>query len=424
MKDFIRFFKSLLAAGAFLLAVLPMQTHAVSGDRFDIYGLIDVQGVFHRDAQTSWLRQGAQATRYGAGDNGLQLASAGVGIDYQLNRDWHFSASAIAYPEPQSELALTEAFFHYKPAPQGAWRQQWRLGAFHLPLSLENTGPLWSTEYTLTPSVINTWVGEELRGLGAEWRWQWLGRQLQSPWDIDLFAAVYGFNDPAGAMLAWRGWGSHDRIAGLGSEYPITPIPIIMGGELSAQEQYYDPFVETDERPGFYLGGKASWQKQWHLDYAYYDNQADPNTVEAGQYGWRTRFHHIGMQWQADSTGLLADSKLLAQWMEGDTEMGARAIMAGFRARYIMLVKSWQRVDVAIRWEDFSTSDRDNTPMDTNIENGESATVSVARWWKGGFKTSLEFKRWKSTRPGRHYIPGQLTTVDTDQLVVSLRYYY
>ena len=61
MKDFNHFFKSLLAAGAFLLAVLPMQTHAVSGDRFDIYGLIDVQGVFHRDAQTSWLRQGAQA---------------------------------------------------------------------------------------------------------------------------------------------------------------------------------------------------------------------------------------------------------------------------------------------------------------------------------------------------------------------------
>lgn len=390
-----------------------------SNQRLSVQALVDLQWVNNRDAQGSWLKRGAQATRYADGDNGLQLAQAGVAAQYRINPAWHINSSLIYYPSPEAEFALTEAFAHYKPAPNGLWVQQFRLGAFHLPISLENDGLLWSAEHTLTPSVINSWVGEELRGMGAEWRWQLPGKHRQSSWDFDIYAALYGFNDTAGAMLAWRGWAGHDRLSGLASDYPITPIPIIATGELTEQEARYKPYVEVDERPGFYLGANTQFSKTLQLEYFYYDNQAQTEAIEDGQYGWRTRFHHIASQWDITS-----NTQLKAQWIEGDTAMGGLAVLAGFRAKYLLLARSAGLSTIALRWEDFSTTDLDSTPVDTNIENGESWTLNYAYLVQPQLKASIEYKSWKSKRPGRHYIAYQNVLVDAKQLLFSLRYYY
>lgn len=390
-----------------------------SSERLHIQGLVDLQLLFHQDPEKTWLKSGAQATRYGAGDNGLQLAQLGLELHYQISSDWHFNSSVIYYPEAESELAITEAFLLYKPVPRGLWRQQLRLGAFHLPISLENDGVMWSADNTITPSVINTWIAEELRSVGVEWRWQLPGKHRQSAWDFDFFAAIYGANDSTGAMLAWRGWAGHDRISGLNSTYPITPIPIITNGELSNQESQYDPYIEADERPGFYLGASADLRQRVRLDYFYYDNQANPNTIEGGQYAWHTRFHHLAAAWD-----ISVNTKLLSQWIEGDTEMGRALVLSGFRAKYLMFVQQLGRAQLALRWEDFSTSDRDSTRLDTNIEDGESWTFAYAYLWKPELKTTLELKSWKSERRGRHYIPNQAMLVDAKHLILSLRYYY
>lgn len=62
--------------------------------------------------------------------------------------------------------------------------------------------------------------------------------------------------------------------------------------------------------------------------------------------------------------------------------------------------------------------------MDTNIEDGKSWTVAFAYLWTPAIKTTLELKSWQSERPGRHYISYQDTLVDSQQLIVALRYYY
>ena len=43
-----------------------------------------------------------------------------------------------------------------------------KTGAFFPTISLENDDLGWTSPYTLTPSAINSWIGEELRTIGSE----------------------------------------------------------------------------------------------------------------------------------------------------------------------------------------------------------------------------------------------------------------
>ena len=43
-----------------------------------------------------------------------------------------------------------------------------KAGAFFPTISLENDDLGWTSPYTLTPSAINSWIGEELRTIGSE----------------------------------------------------------------------------------------------------------------------------------------------------------------------------------------------------------------------------------------------------------------
>ena len=97
-------------------------------------------------------------------------------------------------------------------AAHGAFRG--KAGAFYPRLSLENVDAGWSNLYALSSSVINTWIGEELRTIGTEAR---VVREL--PWvtdqQVSFEGALYVANDPTGAALTWRGWAAHDRQTGI-----------------------------------------------------------------------------------------------------------------------------------------------------------------------------------------------------------------
>ena len=75
-----------------------------------------------------------------------------------------------------------------------------------MPVSLENRGVGWSDVYSITPSALNTWTGEEFRTIGAELEGRWLGASHGYLGDVALVGAVYGWNDPAGALIADRGY--------------------------------------------------------------------------------------------------------------------------------------------------------------------------------------------------------------------------
>ncbi len=84
-------------------------------------------------------------------------------------------------------------------------------GAFYPPMSLENRATGWETPYTLTPSPISSWIGEEIRTIGLEGQVDWLGTRTGHSFDLQLTGALFGWNDPAGTMIALNGFVLDDR---------------------------------------------------------------------------------------------------------------------------------------------------------------------------------------------------------------------
>ena len=156
--------------------------------------------------------------------------------------------------------------------------------------SLENGDPGWQSPFTYSYSAINTWLGEEIRPLGAEWS---LRRRLQgfrSAHEVRAFAAGFYGNDPAGTLLFWRGWSLHDRQSRLNDELLIPPRP------FSTRPQNLSPFMETDHRPGGYAGVEWRYAQRALVQFARYDNRADPYSFSDGQWGWGTDFNHLAVQ--------------------------------------------------------------------------------------------------------------------------------
>jgi hypothetical protein len=424
----IRHTKIMVRLG-FLLGSLGLHSEAYAIDKLKLHGLLDVQAVAVTGRDNSWLDGGPLGLRYGEGDNLIQFAQGGFDLSYTLAPTLKADVTALAYTSDQAEVTISEALLHYRPIPNSQWRQEYRVGVFHLPGALENRGPLWSSPYSITPSVINTWLGEEARVLGAETRWSLPGKFRQADYDVSLYGAIFGGNDTLGMMLTWRGWAQHDRIAGIGSRYPVADLPQLRDGALFEQQaRRYQPIVEVDNRPGYYFGGDLMLGKQFgrgrtlKLSYLYYDNQADPTVIKNGQYGWETKFHHLGAHWRLSNK-----TEVLAQALSGSTLMGkglTSSVEADFWSAYTMLTHRLGAHRATLRWDRFEVEDLDETPEDSNHEHGHSWTLSYSLNWGKGFKTSLSRMHWESERQGRHYNPDKGHDIKTQQWQFSLRKYW
>ena len=129
----------------------------------------------------------------------------------QLAPAWLASAQVQVLPDQRHPLDLLDASLRYRPVSTTAWRWSVRAGAFFPPISLENAGVGWTSPWTLSPSAIDTWVGEELRTIGSEVRIEHRGQTRT----VELLAAVFTRNDPAGELLSSRGWALGDFTSGL-----------------------------------------------------------------------------------------------------------------------------------------------------------------------------------------------------------------
>jgi len=114
----------------------------------------------------------------------------------------------------------TEAYLHWRPIPRSNTRYRFRFGAVYPDLSLENTRPGWRSPYTLNYSAINAWVAEELRATGLEVTTLSKLPALGPRHRLIFKASAFGWNDPAGSILAWRGWSIHDRQSRFGDKLP------------------------------------------------------------------------------------------------------------------------------------------------------------------------------------------------------------
>jgi len=363
-------------------------------------------------ALESWVAGGIGKLRYSEDDRGV-VATRAYGIyTGRLNSAWTVHAVADVVGDASDGLDVTEAYFEWQPIPRSANRQHWKLGLFHAPWSLENTGPAWSTPLTLSPSAVNTWIGEELRPFGAEWT---LRRRLGGPGsshEIGTHAGAFVDNDPAGSLLAWKGWSLHDRQSRLHDELPLAPLPQLQPGAMFAQQAPdVAPWREVDGRVGYYAGADWRYRRRLDLSIEHYDNRADPVQIEDGQYAWHTRFEQLAAQIE-----LPARLGLLTQWMTGSTVMGpvlvtARAVDTGFRARYVLLTRAFDEHRVSVRYDDFRVEDRDHVPNDDNSDSGRAWTLAyrysgAPRWSLGA--EWLEIHSW---HPAWQYFgaPAQAT---------------
>ena len=242
--------------------------------------------------QGTWEDGELGKTRFGDEDGTVEARLAevvGQGL-VEITPELMVLAAARIDPYEKNFFDVLEGYVRYRPVSTTAWRWSIKAGAFFPPISLENTEVGWTSPWTLTPSAINSWVGEELRTIGGEARLEWRSDQRT----ITASAAGFGWNDPAGVLLADRGWTLDDRTVGLIQD---PHLPDVIAYERHLPEPIFTPeFMEIDGRPGWYAG--ASWDETGlgHFDVLYYNNEADPTKIVSDVVAWRTSFWNAGVK--------------------------------------------------------------------------------------------------------------------------------
>jgi hypothetical protein len=305
----------------------------------DFYAIVDLRAVA-ADGVRSFLNGGLGELRFDDQHDGVRLGSVSIGYRHDFFDIVHFTADAVAYGDhDRSPLDLTEIYAEVRPYPWNSWRSRLKLGVFYAPISLENRLQGWRSAYSLSPSAINTWIGEEFRTIGAEYDLDWLGRQRGHDWELGATAAAYGWNDFSGAVLAISGWAIHDRQTTLFGRVGEPD-----GGPISGLREFHR---DDDQRLGYYLGGTAKYLDALELRVLHYDNRANPNTFSYAlhDFAWRTMFNSAGVRWTP--TGRWT---VIAQWLAGTTVTGdsgfndaERTDYYGFEFHAAFVLVSWQR---------------------------------------------------------------------------------
>jgi hypothetical protein len=341
-----------------------------------------------------------------------------LGVDLRGGEVLRLHVHGLARTQPGAargrQVGLAEAFVLYRPPLSDSTRLRITAGHFFPPTSRENTGPLWSSPYTLTLSALNSWVAEEMRLTGAE-----LGVTHSTSRDELLLAAtVFGANDSAGALLSWRGWSLGDRLSSVGELLPLPPLPSLApGGAFGDQRSDGTrPVDELDGRPGFQARARWSRSDVAVLQAAYFDNRSD-RRLHRGQYAWHTRMASVGGEAHLGSR-----LTLVAEAAVGNTGMGPPTgphVDLDFSAAYLLASWATDRFRVSARYDRFDNRDRDQT-AEPNQEDGQALTVAVLWQPTGHVRLGLEGLGLWNQRPAAAY-SGASSNADAKRLLAELR---
>ena len=141
------------------------------------------------DAPTSYLYGGLGKLRFDEEHDGLQVGRIRAAWSQPIGETLNVHLDASLWrPGDDHAFDLTEAYLEYRPYPAGGWRSRAKVGAFYAPISLEHRAAGWTNPYLISSSAINTWVGEELRTIGAEYSLEWLGTRSGHAFDAEFVA--------------------------------------------------------------------------------------------------------------------------------------------------------------------------------------------------------------------------------------------
>jgi hypothetical protein len=351
-----------------------------SRDAFE--GLIDLRAI-GVDGQPSYLDGGVGRLRYGGTDSGDAkgaLSLADMALVWKPQFTWALGAIVdVEHQDGQQHgIDLVQAYLTYRPTPSADSRFSARAGLYYPPISEEHEGPTWAVADSITPSAINSWIGEEVKVVGGEAR---ITRRFGDQ-ELSATFGLFGYDDTAGTLLAFRGWGLSDIKATAFGDFSLPPIDPYMARR---QPRYTQSTADIDGRVGYY--GRIDWTPPGRISFNafFYDNRGDKTGVDSGeQWAWATRFWNFGMSYDVDE-----HTRILSQAMTGQTRMGypdlgegyPEWIDLGFASAYVLATHSFGRSGITGRAEVFQTTDHNFDPGDDPDENrGEHGWALTAAY--------------------------------------------
>ncbi len=357
------------------------------------------------DGEESWVDGGfgKLATSGDAGEDGdfriiPQLGD--INLIWQPRFGWSLSGTVVAALQggERTEWGIEQAFLTFKPMRGMKHRIAARLGLMWPPISLEHEGADWHVVDTITPSAINSWVGEEVRPLALEVT----GSISAGEHQLSATAAMFAANDTSGTLLSFRGWALHPRTTLAFRRQPLPPLPAPME---TRQPRFTHPLLDVGpsfaSRPGYYL--KLAWQPPVPLrvELFRYNNRADPEASNDDmEWGWRTHFNQI-----AAVAELGGGNVLKAQAMAGRTRMGMTRdegiwVDTDFRSAFVLATHAFAKGGLAARFEGFETRQHGSLVTAESDETGWAATLAGHRDW-GSVTGVVELLHVSSKRPIR-----------------------
>ena len=360
------------------------------------------------DGEQSWIDGGFGKLRFGGRDEAgsskerVRAALGSADLVWQPKFGWALSATVVgsAQQRHRLEVGLSEAYLMFKPLSDGRIKFSGRAGLMWPPVSLEHSGPEWAVRDTITPSAINSWIGEEVKFVGGEvtLSTEIGGSQLRAT------AAIIDGNDTAGALLAFRGWALHDVKALAWRKYPL---PVLGPGIDEYQPRFTHPLKEMDggflNRPGWFVHVVWHWRAPVKIEAIHYDNGGNPEAADAvNEWGWQTRFDNVGL-----TAALAPGTELRMQALQGHTKMGfmegqRRLVETRFRSAFALITQRFgDAASISARAEAFDTRNRGSEVTSSDDEHGWAATLAGKHSLGRDDTALIELLHVESRRPAR-----------------------
>ncbi|GAA0361762.1 hypothetical protein GCM10009092_27660 [Bowmanella denitrificans] len=360
--------------------------------------------------------------QYGTGilredHSGIHLQQALVRVEQDLVSGFSVDLVANLHSDGEQHVGLSQMQLIYKPLMPSQTKFKGRAGFFYPDMSLENPELGWLSPYQYTQSAINSWLGEELRIPGVEFSLYSPGRQRHSPWSWEVNMGAFRGNDPLGTLLSWRGFALHDRQSLHQDRIAFAPYPSVVDPGRTNHPDWVEPFHEIDGRTGYYAGVHLDYYQHSNLRYYYYDNNADPLAANDQRlYAWHTRFHSLALSHRFGN-----DTRIIGQWLKGDTEMGTRWVFVNFDAWYLLLSHKWNKHRFSLRLDSFKAREDDKWAWDPNNSDGRALTLTWRYDLSPHWQVGLEHHVNRNTAANRPTL-GQTAKQNQQQSLAVVQY--
>lgn len=372
------------------------------------------------DGERSWVERGLGKLRSGSdGAWKIEPQLGNANLIWQPQLGWSLSATVVGSVQggQPTQAGLSQAYLSFRPMRSSDLAFSARAGLMWPPVSLEHESADWHVADSITPSAINSWIGEEVRPVAIE---ATIAAHL-GPSQIRATAALLAGNDTAGTLLTFRGWALHDRTTLAFNRQPLPPI----SGDLEfIQAPFTHPLLDLHDgfghRPGFYA--KLAWQPPApvRLELFHYDNRTNPEEFNSDmEWGWRTEFDNLGLVAQLGDGFTLKGQALDGRTRMGFAMDGRRWVDNRFRSAFALLTRPFGRIGLAARVEAFGTRNRGSLADSDYDESGWSAMLAGKREW-GQMTGLVELLHVSSRREDREDL-GLAPRQDQTQLQGEVR---